>query len=76
MDFVTLVRCTTIYMKTRAAWTTSRRSCRARQLRAERLASGQPLRVAGIAAEGQEAPAVIRIMNELDRALVEEMARR
>lgn len=42
----------------------------------ERLASGQPLRVAGIAAEGQEAPAVIRIMNELNRALVEEMARR
>lgn len=42
----------------------------------ERLASGQPLRVAGIAAEGQDAPAVVRLMNGLNRALVEEMARR
>ena len=42
----------------------------------ERLASGQPLRVAGIAGEGQDAPAVVRLMNGLNRALVEEMARR
>lgn len=41
-----------------------------------RLESGQPLRVAGVAAEGQDAPAVVRLMNALNRALVEEMARR
>ncbi len=41
-----------------------------------RLESGQPLRVAGIAVDGQDAPAIVRLTNALNRALVEEMARR
>lgn len=41
-----------------------------------RLETGQPLRVAGIVVEGQDAPASVRLMNALNRALVEEMARR
>lgn len=43
---------------------------------AERLTSGQPLRVAGVVPAGQDAPALIATMNDLNRALVEEMARR
>lgn len=43
---------------------------------AERLSSGQPLRVAGVVPSGQDAPALIATMNALNRALVEEMARR
>lgn len=41
-----------------------------------RLESGQPLRVAGVASDGQDAPAIVRLMNAFNRALVEEMARR
>lgn len=43
---------------------------------AERLSSGQPLRVAGIVPVGQDAPAQVATINDLNRALVEEMARR
>lgn len=43
---------------------------------AERLSSGQPLRVAGVVPVGQDAPALIATINDLNRALVEEMARR
>ncbi|MBP8973723.1 MAG: transporter substrate-binding domain-containing protein [Anaerolineae bacterium] len=43
---------------------------------AERLRSGQPLRVAGVVPLGQDAPALIATINALNRALVEEMARR
>jgi len=42
----------------------------------DRLASGAPLRVAGIPAEGEAASASARLMSALNRALVEEMARR
>jgi ABC-type amino acid transport substrate-binding protein len=42
----------------------------------KRLDSGQPLRVAGLVAPGQDAPAQARIINALNQALVEDMARR
>ena len=43
----------------------------------DRIASGQPIRVAGILeTENPEAPAQIRITNALNRAIVEELARR
>ncbi|NLF76931.1 MAG: transporter substrate-binding domain-containing protein [Chloroflexi bacterium] len=43
----------------------------------DRVASGQPIRVAGILeTENSEAPAQIRITNALNRAIVEELARR
>lgn len=42
----------------------------------QRIAQGQPLRVAGIVPAGQETSAYWAIMNDLNRALVEEMARR
>lgn len=41
-----------------------------------RFNSGQPLRVAGLALPGEEAPAQARIINAFNQALVEEMARR
>lgn len=42
----------------------------------DRIQDGQPIRVAGIMQEGEEAPAGVRITNALNRAMVEEMARR
>ncbi|HML21686.1 MAG TPA: transporter substrate-binding domain-containing protein [Aggregatilinea sp.] len=42
----------------------------------DRIQSGQPIRVAGIMQEGEEAPAGVRITNALNKAMVEEMARR
>jgi ABC-type amino acid transport substrate-binding protein len=42
----------------------------------KRLDSGQPLRVAGLVAPGQDAPAQARIINALNQALVDEIARR
>lgn len=42
----------------------------------DRIEAGQPIRVAGVLQEGEEAPAHVRITNGLNRALVEEMARR
>lgn len=42
----------------------------------QRIAQGQPVRVAGIVPAGQETSAYWAIMNDLNRALVEEMARR
>ena len=42
----------------------------------KRLDSGQPLRVAGLVAPDEEAPAQARIINALNQALVDEMARR
>jgi ABC-type amino acid transport substrate-binding protein len=41
-----------------------------------RLGSGQPLRVAGLVQPGEDAPAQARMLNDLNRALIEEMARR
>jgi len=41
-----------------------------------RIEGGQPLRVAGLIAEGDDAPSGARMINALNRALVEEMARR
>jgi ABC-type amino acid transport substrate-binding protein len=42
----------------------------------ERLANGQPLRVVGLVTEGEDAPAQARMLNALNRALIDEMARR
>lgn len=42
----------------------------------ERLANGQPLRVAGLTTFEESVPAQARILDALNRALVEEMARR
>jgi ABC-type amino acid transport substrate-binding protein len=42
----------------------------------QRLTGGEPLRVAGIAPADQDTPAFTTIINDLNRALVEEMARR
>jgi ABC-type amino acid transport substrate-binding protein len=42
----------------------------------DRIADGQPIRVAGLVVFGQDAPAQARITNNLNQALVEEMARR
>ncbi len=42
----------------------------------DRIQGGQPIRVAGIMQEGEDAPAGVRITNALNRAMVEEMARR
>ncbi len=43
---------------------------------AERVAAGEPLRVAGVVPFGQDAPAFTTTINDLNRALVEEVARR
>jgi ABC-type amino acid transport substrate-binding protein len=42
----------------------------------DRLGSGQPLRVAGLVQPGQDAPAQARMLDALNRALIEEIARR
>ncbi|HEX3049387.1 MAG TPA: transporter substrate-binding domain-containing protein [Aggregatilineaceae bacterium] len=41
-----------------------------------RIADGLPIRVAGLVGEGEEAPAIQRIINALNKAMIEEMARR
>lgn len=77
MDFVTLVPVyAALYEDTRALDDFAPELVVPANPVRERLARGQPLRVAGVAAEGQDAPAVVRLMNALNRALVEEMARR
>jgi ABC-type amino acid transport substrate-binding protein len=43
---------------------------------AQRIRDGQPIRVAGIYSEGETAPAGIRFISSLNRAMIEEMARR
>jgi ABC-type amino acid transport substrate-binding protein len=42
----------------------------------ERLGSGQPLRVAGLVQPGEDAPAQARMLNALNQALIDEIARR
>ncbi len=42
----------------------------------DRLGSGQPLRVAGLVQPDQDAPAQARMLDALNRALIEEIARR
>jgi ABC-type amino acid transport substrate-binding protein len=41
-----------------------------------RIQSGQPVRVAGLLSPGEDAPAQVRIIDALNRAMIEEMARR
>jgi len=41
-----------------------------------RIADGLPIRVAGLVGEGEQAPAIQRIVNALNKAMIEEMARR
>jgi ABC-type amino acid transport substrate-binding protein len=42
----------------------------------ERIANGQPVRVAGLWTEGEGAPAQVRITNALNRAMIDDMGRR